>query len=498
MTYIGIDLGSQGASAAFLRSSGVPTLTTEGDTNAYRRPSDVLLANEIAVPGSAAAILADDTGSGQLLSNTDGAFWTSGAIHRDAQNRDWSGSAVAAIMLRRLVLETGTAMHSEVGGVVLTAAGHHTAEQRSAIKLAARLAGVRQVVLVEDAEAAACAFVVKPPDGARMLVLDYGEASFRATLLTAAALRWNVTARGVSLEGGIAAFSRSALIAGWVDRSAPEAVSAVSACLATPSGRRIAHSFGAAVASSAAFRARRLFEVDGAVREACLGPAGSAQVAVVTLRGILEAVTTCLRTAEVTTGDLAGVVVCGGGGSMPMLVGPVLNALAVRCPVHRGPHPELSATHGAAVLAARMSAAPMTPDAAQVSADASGIGVAIMGPEGTPTIDVLVPFPTSTLVQGVREYTAMRPDQRRFIFQVVHRDREAARPLGVVAFGPIESPRVGYPVRLRMEVDPEGLLDVHVEDPTAGATLTETYSVQKGVDGPPLNATRRRVADFEA
>jgi len=121
-----------------------------------------------------------------------------------------------------------------------------------------------------------------------------------------------------------------------------------------------------------------------------------------------------------------------------------------------------------------------------------GVGVRTLDPvTGGVTIDTLVKKNMPLPARASKTYYTTRPDQRHVSLELVqHRaggssggDPGAAPvPLGTLSVGPLERPRLNYPVDVRVEYREDGTVHVRATDADTGRELEQSFGGDPGGD----------------
>lgn len=487
MLHPGIDLGTTFSLIAQVNAHGQPTLFPDvHDANLFRTPSLMHVAAGGCLVGNAAEEMLAEDASLPVVRFVKALLGQADYRHVDAAGRAWSAPALTALILRKLMADAATFAGEPPGAAVVTVPARFTDEERRATLMAADLAGLGPVRLVEEPVAAAVFYGGEHAAGDQtLLVYDFGGGTFDVTLLQASPDGLFVLA--TDGDAGLGGRVVDEAVMSLVDEEFRGRFG-VSAIADPPSAQRL----------------RRLAE-DAKIR---LSRAGATQVRqpvllanrpyeFVLLRSRLEAITDamversitacerCLDAAGLQWADVDRVMLTGGASLMPGVTAALGRRRPIETIVSRQPHQAVA--FGAALLADRFSSAP---DAQNIHPIATAaLALRVRDPQtGAPGLEVLVPRHAPLPARQKRVLHTARADQTRLTLEFVQVREAGSEPtsLGRMAFGPIEAPRLHYPVEVEVEVATNGLVHVSARDPATGRSLQ--VSLQEG--GP-------RMDDFE-
>jgi molecular chaperone DnaK len=182
---VGIDLGTTYSLIARLGPDGLPTLFPDSvDRTADQTPSAVHIEGKTAMVGSLVDIMAEENPDLHVLRYFKRNFGEGKPLHFDSGNA-WYAESVAALLLRKLVMDAETASASRVRGAVITVPAHFNDVQRKAVIAAASLADLPVLGLIEEPVAAAIHYGVQHASTEQiLLVYDFGGGTFDATVLS--------------------------------------------------------------------------------------------------------------------------------------------------------------------------------------------------------------------------------------------------------------------------------------------------------------------------
>lgn len=183
---IGIDLGTTNSVVGYLDHAGVPAsvVNFEGDVVT---PSQLFIDGDAVVVGSEAAKAGRRRADGlaQLFKR----FMGEGDFPEQVDGRTWRPEVLSAILLRRLRTDAERRL-GEVGAAVITVPAYFDESRRRATSVAAEIAGLPVVDLINEPTAAALAYAYqqatlgKAKDEVdRVLVFDLGGGTLDVTVL---------------------------------------------------------------------------------------------------------------------------------------------------------------------------------------------------------------------------------------------------------------------------------------------------------------------------
>ncbi|HEX2164548.1 MAG TPA: Hsp70 family protein [Thermoanaerobaculia bacterium] len=486
---IGIDLGTSYSLAARLHPGGATALIPDArHQDSFHTPSTVVIAQGGVFVGRLAEDIVESDADLPAIRFFKRRLGDREAIYFDDRGRGWHAEGLSALILDKLRFDAETEGSREVEGAVIGVPAHFNDRQRRAVVAAASLADLPLVDLIDEPVAAALHYgVAARAHREVILAYDFGGGTFDATALTLD-------------ERGIYVLAKS----GLTELGGKELDEKV--------GEMVLEQFTRALRARPELTARTLLELRRASEEIkielCAPDVrrverpvllGHETVEVRIDRADLEravepfveqtlAVTgQCLRESGLAPSDVTTVLMVGGSSLMPRVavrLRETYGAAGARVLHHE---PTKAVAFGAAVRAAQRGG---DPAAYQLPAELKGVtgyhvGVRTVDPSsGEVVVDTLIkknmPLPTRV----AKTFYTTRPDQRTMVLDFVqYRDGAAdAVPLGRLKIGPLERPRLNYPVSVRVAYQDDGTVAVRAVDAESGRELEQSFGGEGGED----------------
>jgi molecular chaperone DnaK len=484
----GIDLGTTYSLVAHVNAHGQPAVFPDAqDASLFRTPSVVYVGAEGCFVGEAAEQLLEDSPQLAAVRFVKARLGDRAWRHRDALGRDWSAEALSALVLRKLLRDARAHSADDVDLAVLTVPAQFNDEQRRATLRAASLAGLGRVRLVEEPVAAA-SFIGEGEAGERTVLLyDFGGGTFDVTLLHASKGGLRVLATdGISRLGGRDLDQEIArLVAAEFARrhGADPLGDPASAQLL----RRAAEQLKIRLARPGVAHARQAVLLLGRPHEVTLMRAEFDALAGAAVARTIECCERCLEAAGLSWAAVDRIALAGGSSQLPQVAAELLrvSGRARSQIVSRQPHQAVA--FGAAVLAGRIAAA-AGEDGLHAVAGADVCLRVWDRVRQCPSLDMLIARNTPLPTTYRRTFYTNRVDQRRLVLEMVQRrgmpPEESS--LGLMAFGPIETPARSHPIEVVVELQSDGLVRVRATDLASGHEMARSFdeSGDAGAIGP--------------
>lgn len=486
---VGIDLGTSYSVVARTHPDGSTTLIPDfRDKERLHTPSVVLVTGGSAFVGTVAEDLVEDHPDLPILRFFKRHLGSREPIYFDDEGTGWHAEGIGALILDKLRFDAETELSRKVDGAVITVPAHFNDQQRKAVTAAATLANLPLQDLLEEPVAAALHYGVTTDSHSRVLVAyDFGGGTFDATAMTLD-------------EKGIYVLAKT----GATDLGGKEIDERV--------GELILKQFEDALGRKLDLNARTLLELRRASEalkiELCTP--GTREVSKTILIGteavkvridrdqfsraieeIIErslAVTKqCLKEAGITPVDVNTLLLVGGSSLMPQASARLKELFVADKTEVLYHEPSNSVALGAALRSAQIEGEHekfrLPPELKGVTGYSVGVR-AIDPSSGEVKIDTLIrqnmPLPTKIK----KTYYTARADQRTMTLDIVqHRgDPEQAVSLGKLTVGPLEKPRSGYPIGVRIDYRENGTVDVIASDANTGEELQQSFGGDVGDD----------------
>lgn len=189
--YIGIDLGTTYSAVSMIDDEGKPVLV-QNKEGEYTTPSAVLFGEESVLVGSMAieGSSCDPLNFVQFIKRNMG---DENFFHLTTFNKEYNAEELSSIILKKLVEDTEYILNEKVEGAVITVPAYFDDVRRKATLLAANLAGLNCIKIINEPTAAALAFFnEKNIESGRLLVFDLGGGTFDVTVVEKKADEINV------------------------------------------------------------------------------------------------------------------------------------------------------------------------------------------------------------------------------------------------------------------------------------------------------------------
>lgn len=504
---IGIDLGTSYSLVGRMHPDGATSLIPDTrDEERYHTPSTVVISGDDAFVGALAEDLVEDHPELPAIRFFKRQLGDREEIYFDERGRGWHAEGLSALVLSKLRFDAETEGSRRVEGAVISVPAHFNDRQRKAVAAAASLAELPLLDLVDEPVAAALHYgVATQAHGEVLLTYDFGGGTFDATTLSLD-------------ERGIYVLSKT----GLTELGGKEVDEIV--------GEMLLEQFEHALGAAPDLNARTLLELrrasealkialcepgDRRVRKTVL--LGSEAVEVVLDRRRFEAAVEplveetmantlrCLQESGLKPDDVTTVLLVGGSSWIPSVErrlkevfgggggggGGAENRI-------RRHEPSKAVAYGAAMRAAQVAG---EADAYRLPAELKGVtgysvGVRTLDPSsGGVAIDNLVKKNMPLPARASKTYYTTRADQSHISLELVQHRGDGAPPvpLGTLTVGPLERPRLNYPVEVGVEYREDGTVRVRATDADSGRELEQSFGGDPAGDIEYLASQRKQL-----
>lgn len=504
---IGIDLGTSYSLVGLMHPDGATALIPDArDEERFFTPSTVVITGDDAFVGSLAEDLVEDHPELPAIRFFKRQLGSREEVYFDETGRGWNAEGLSALILGKLRFDAETEGSRRVDGAVISVPAHFNDRQRKAVAAAASLANLPLLDLIDEPVAAALHYgVTTRAHGEVLLTYDFGGGTFDATTLSLD-------------ERGIYVLSKT----GLTELGGKEVDEIV--------GGMLLDQFTHALGQAPDLNARTLLELrraSEALKIALCEPGerriqrtvllGSEAVEVVIDRREFEAAieplveetiaTTqrCLQESGLSPADVNTVLLVGGSSWIPAVERRLRETFGGDGQKIQRHEPSRAVAYGAAMRAAQVAG---EADAYRLPAELKGVtgysvGVRTLDPvTGGVTIDTLIKKNMPLPARVSKTFYTTRPDQRHMSLEMVqHRpggssggDANATPvPLGALTVGPLERPRLNYPVDVRVEYREDGTVSVRATDADTGHELEQSFGGDPGGDIEYLAGQRKQL-----
>lgn len=481
---VGIDLGSQHLSAAWVGPAGSPQLVADKhDPEVFVTPTSVGAEGSRLLVGRSAEVLAEDSPNAPIARRLKLSIGNGESALRDGRGRAWHAETALVPVLQKVLDDATLAAGNRPAHGVLTVPREFTPAQRQAVLRAADWAGLSGVVLL-DRSLAATRYLAGSVDASGTplaLVLAMGNRFAEASVIElgpqSLAVRSCASARlGAAVFDEAVLHALRPLLGDAIDDPitrgpALQAVNRLRQKFAKP---------GASEAESVLFVRGKPFLVHllAAMHQQAIAPS---------LDQVDALVEDALQQAGVTWQRLGPIWPVGGGAQEASVLAR-LSAKAGRAVTAR--QSLQAAAFGAAQHAHDLhQGTPWMGLPARPGASGAALALRLVDAEKKVRLDPLIAAGAPRPSQAVRRFTTARDDQTRMVFDLVFAQGTTVESAGLFAFGPIPKPRAGLGIELQVSVSPQGVLHADAIDTSTSNRLPRTL-LTRGVSSEPLVAQR--------
>ncbi len=478
MINVGIDLGTTYSSISHVNSHGVPALFPDRfDANEFRTPSVVHIGQDSCLVGQTVEDLLEDEPLLPIVRFVKLKTGTQDSIYTDSRGRDWSPTAVSALILRKLLQDVSAYANEDVEGALVTVPAQFGDAQRRAAKEAALLAGIPLPVLMEEPVAAATFHGLHESTREQTLfIYDLGGGTFDATILHASPDGLRVLATEGAVDVGGKAFDEAIMDEIGTDYHRTHGTLPLDDAATALELRRLAEQVKVKIGKPSVGQVRKTMLLCGKTYDFALTRSQYEGLITPLVDKTMDACDRCLKGAALAWAAIDKVVLAGGSVLTPLVQNRIRIASDKPGDKVIVQQPHQAVAYGAALLAQQASGK-TDDDLPRVTQRicAYDLGIRVWDKrQGRPAVKPLIkrntPLPGSA---STTLYTS-RSDQRRMIIEMVQSRGEEDKSLGYFEFGSIAKPRKNYPVELTVAYDIEGLVRVSARDPLTGAEMDHT------------------------
>jgi molecular chaperone DnaK len=478
MINIGFDLGTTYSLAAFVNSHGVPALFPDyHDANEFRTSSVVHIDNNNALIGSVLEELLEEEPDLNIARFIKLAMGTAESVLMDDQKRDWRAEGLSALILAKLLKDIRAFAPEDLGNCVITVPANFKDAQKKSTLDAAKLAGIKNALLIDEPVAAATFYGVTENAGEQTLfVYDLGGGTFDATILqTSPEGLFALATDGHNELGGK---SIDDLIIDEVSKAFRQAHGAdlLKDTASKQQLRRFATETKLALSKPGRGQVRKTLLLAGKTLDYCLSRSQFDRMIEPLIDESLKISNRCLEGAGLSWDMIDRILLTGGSSLIPMVNTKLRDFTGMPAGKIISRQPHQAVAYGAAIIADQKAKKQQDENEQggliqQISA--YDLGIRVMDKQTKqPTVQVLISRNSPLPATNTTTFYTTRPDQHRMIIEGVQsKGDDAVESLGFFAFGPISRPRKNYPVEITLSYDADGIIKIKARDPETGSEM---------------------------
>ena len=181
---IGIDLGTTFSCVGYVNNQEKLKIVTDSVTKAQTTPSVIYIDNNTCLVGQLALNKLNVDSKVQLCWFFKRELGDSKVLLYGSDNFEWTAEALSAILLKKLVYDVEFEANKRVTSATITVPVHFDSRQRKGVINSAQLAGIPEVIILDEPVAAALHYGVLADNSEQVvLVYDLGGGTFDVTIL---------------------------------------------------------------------------------------------------------------------------------------------------------------------------------------------------------------------------------------------------------------------------------------------------------------------------
>jgi molecular chaperone DnaK (HSP70) len=483
---LGIDLGSTFTLAAYIARDGVPTLVPDAVFRKDATPSAIFLGQ----PGTALAgwhaeaRFEQDPENTRLLTYFKRQFGNPIALAIDNNGNEWNAETLAALLLKKIRFDAEKHLGERIDGAIITVPAHFNDLQRKSVQIAAALANIPLLGLLDEPVAAALHYGVSAAaDKDRVFfVYDLGGGTFDATVL------------GFHPTQGIDVLSQDGhstlggrefddilqnFIAAQISKDFPDSFNW--SAFALLQLRRAAEEIKIDLSDPARFFIKKTIIIGNWNKEVTFNRRDFEAYATALIEKTVEISKRCIYEADIDINRISDFLLVGGASQKPMVKSFLAKGLGIDINKIKSHQPMRAVAFGAALYAAKMgndnSMATLPEGFRGVTGYHAGIRT-IDTITGAVKVDVLIRKNTSLKSKGVKTYVTRAADQDHILLDLVQffDNPDNAISLGQILIGPIQHPRLNYEIEVCLEHTSDGRLAIRATDFQSGREIKHVFA----------------------
>jgi molecular chaperone DnaK len=479
---IGIDLGTTYSLAAHIERDGIPALIPDIHFRKNSTPSTVCLGNGSALVGwQAEGKFEQSPEQVRLLSFFKRQFGNPEPFAIDPAGNAWHPEALAALVLKKLRNDAEKQIGSKLQGAVLTVPAHFNDLQRRSTQVAAAMADIPLLGLLDEPVAAALHYGVANTSAGKeqiFFVYDLGGGTFDATVLSyhpQAGI--DVLAQDGHTNLGGREFDE--ILQTYIAQQIGESFHWSAYALLQL--RKAAEEVKIEFSDPAKFFIRKTILIGHWHKEITFSRREFEEQARTLLQQTVEISRRCLFEAKIPIERIDAFLLVGGSSMMPAVQQQLAEGLGIdpaKVKLHQPLH---AVAFGAAIRAGQLSGHD------QLSALPDGFrgvtgyhaGFRSINPTtGQLQVDVLIRKNASLNSKGMKTYYTRSAQQDHLLLDLVQYfdHPEDSVSVGQLVIGPLTNPRPNYAIEVCLEHTSDGRLQVRAIDQQTGREVRHTFA----------------------
>lgn len=483
---IGIDLGTTFSLAAYIERDGTPTLIPDATFRKNSTPSSVCLGLGSALVGwQAEGRFEQSPDTTRLMSYFKRQFGKPAPLAVDSNGNEWHAETLAALVLKKLRHDAEKHIGVKTDGAVLTVPAHFNDNQRKSAQMAAALANIPLLGLLDEPVAAAIHYGVTTANHNQekiFFVYDLGGGTFDATVLSyhpEAGI--DVLARDGHTSLGGREFDD--ILQTYIAEQIGQDVSADFnwSAFALLQLRKAAEEVKLEFSDPSRFFIRKNILIGTWSKEITFSRRDFEEKAAEILLKTVEISQRCLFEAKISKERVDAFLLVGGSSQMPIVKQILMEQLGISPEKLKLHQPLHAIAFGAAIRAEQLSATSTLRNLPSGFRSVTGYhaGIRTIDPiTGTSKIDVLIRKNTSLKSRGIETYMTRSAQQDHILLDLVQffDHPEDAISVGKLVIGPILHPRPNYEIEVCLEHTPDGRLSLRATDRQTGNEIKHTFA----------------------
>ncbi|WP_286272920.1 Hsp70 family protein [Thalassotalea hakodatensis] len=476
---IGIDLGTTFTLCAYMNEKGIPALVPDRyDANAFRTPSVMLIDDSGVHVGDTANELCEEDTTSNLWRNAK-LDLASDKLFQAIDGKAWKPESVSAVVISKVLADCQMYLTESIKHVVITVPANFNAEQRKATKLAAQMAGLLKVSLVEEPVAAATFYgCVNNIPKSTVLTYDFGGGTFDASILEVNAGNSKVIASdGSNSLGGNdideliqnLVFSEFKVEFGLDISQDQESQVKV---------QKLAEKIKVGFSRPTIRQVKKSIVLQGRAFEFLLTRSQFEELLQPIIDKTLVVCESCLAAAKMNWSSIDEVLFVGGSSMLALAKEKILAVSGKDASTIIQNQPHQAVAFGAAIIAEQIGGG-VADTNFQYGATSKAIGISVINKTtGEADMEELIAQNTPLPAKVERTFFTQRNDQQYLVFEILQKGNNEIQPssLGYFKFGPFLNPKKNLPIKLTLNCDTEGIVHATATDEGSGQELQKILS----------------------